>query len=164
MTGALFRGEIEPIELTPDQREAADPGASAWVEASAGTGKTQVLTARVLRLLLEGAAPTRILCLTFTRAAAAEMATRIAQRLGIWTFAPDDALRHDLEALGHPETGNEAMARAPAVRARARRAGRHAHHDDPRLLPIRAPALSAGSGPGAAFHGARRGRGQGAAA
>jgi ATP-dependent helicase/nuclease subunit A len=118
MTSALFREEIEPIELTPDQREAADPGASAWVEASAGTGKTQVLTARVLRLLLAGAAPTRILCLTFTRAAAAEMATRIAERLGIWTFAPDEVLGRDIEALGHSEADADALARARRLFAR----------------------------------------------
>jgi ATP-dependent helicase/nuclease subunit A len=118
MTGAVFRGEIAPIALTPDQLEAADPAASAWVEASAGTGKTQVLTARVLRLLLTGAVPTRILCLTFTKAAAAEMATRIAQRLGVWTIASDDALRRDIEALGHPETGKDTMARARRLFAR----------------------------------------------
>jgi ATP-dependent helicase/nuclease subunit A len=118
MTGAMFRDGIDPIALTPDQREAADPGASAWVEASAGTGKTQVLTARVLRLLLTGAVPTRILCLTFTKAAAAEMATRIAQRLGIWTIASDDALRRDIEALGHPDTGRDTLARARRLFAR----------------------------------------------
>ncbi|MFM2129834.1 MAG: hypothetical protein RL477_1380, partial [Pseudomonadota bacterium] len=56
------------------QRRAADPAASVWVGASAGTGKTKVLTDRVLALLLAGTPPERLLCLTYTRAAAAEMA------------------------------------------------------------------------------------------
>ncbi|MCK6453080.1 MAG: double-strand break repair helicase AddA, partial [Alphaproteobacteria bacterium] len=85
--------------LTGAQREASDPRASAWVEASAGTGKTQVLTARVLRLLLGGTAPSRILCLTFTKAAAAEMATRLARRLGDWTVAEDDVLADEIAEL-----------------------------------------------------------------
>ncbi len=66
------------------QRGASDPGASVWVAASAGTGKTKVLTDRVLRLMLAGSDPARILCLTYTKAAAAEMANRIADRLGDW--------------------------------------------------------------------------------
>lgn len=66
------------------QYRAADPALSAWVMASAGTGKTSVLTMRILRLLLGGADPTRILCLTFTKAAAAEMANRLQQRLRHW--------------------------------------------------------------------------------
>lgn len=56
---------------------AADPKVSAWVAASAGTGKTKVLTDRILNLMLHGFAPERILCLTFTKAAAAEMAKSI---------------------------------------------------------------------------------------
>jgi ATP-dependent helicase/nuclease subunit A len=86
--------------LLPEQRRAADPGVSAWVSASAGTGKTQVLTARVLRLLLAGARPDGLLALTFTKAAAAEMQTRIFETLGRWVRAPDEALKADLEALG----------------------------------------------------------------
>ena len=62
------------------QAMASDPLASVWVNASAGTGKTKVLTDRVLRLLLGGTAPERILCITFTKAAAAEMARRIQDR------------------------------------------------------------------------------------
>ena len=58
-------------EPSTAQREAADATASVWVAASAGTGKTKVLTDRVLALMLQGSAPSRILCLTFTRAAAA---------------------------------------------------------------------------------------------
>ncbi len=63
------------------QRRAGSCDASVWVAASAGTGKTKVLTDRVLSLLLGGSDPTRILCLTFTRAAAAEMANRLHERL-----------------------------------------------------------------------------------
>src|SRR5205809_6755568 len=70
--------------LIGQQALAADPAAHASLSASAGTGKTQVLTARVLRLLLTGARPESILCLTFTKAAAAEMANRIGARLAAW--------------------------------------------------------------------------------
>ena len=64
---------------TAEQRRATSPAQSAWVEANAGTGKTKVLTDRVLNLLLEGTPPERLLCLTYTRAAAAEMSARIAE-------------------------------------------------------------------------------------
>ena len=86
-------------QLEGDQALAADPKAHAALSASAGTGKTQVLTARVLRLLLQGARPESILCLTFTKAAAAEMANRIGARLAAWVRLPDKLLRKDLFAL-----------------------------------------------------------------
>ena len=83
------------------QHNASDPLVSAWVGASAGSGKTKVLTDRVLRLLLqEGQAANRILCLTFTKAAAAEMQTRLARRLGAWACADDALLDAQLQALG----------------------------------------------------------------
>ncbi|MFO1080162.1 MAG: double-strand break repair helicase AddA [Reyranellaceae bacterium] len=81
------------------QKRATTPGHSAWVEANAGTGKTKVLTDRVTRLLLEGARPERILCLTFTKAAAAEMRNRLSRQLGRWAMASDDALDRDVEEL-----------------------------------------------------------------
>ena len=81
------------------QRRAAKPGTSVWVAASAGTGKTKVLTDRVLSLMLHGTPPERILCLTFTKAAAAEMANRLAQRLAKWTALEDAALVAELEGL-----------------------------------------------------------------
>ncbi|ARJ64987.1 double-strand break repair helicase AddA [Magnetospirillum sp. ME-1] len=81
------------------QRRAADAKASVWVAASAGTGKTKVLTDRVLTLLLAGTPPHKILCLTFTKAAAAEMSNRIAGRLGQWATAQDEDLAGDLERL-----------------------------------------------------------------
>jgi ATP-dependent helicase/nuclease subunit A len=90
---------------TAEQLRASDPTVCAWVAASAGSGKTQVLRDRVLRLLLSGARPTGILCLTFTRAAAAEMANRIANRLRDWAVSEEAALIKDLEALiGAPPT------------------------------------------------------------
>ena len=81
------------------QRQAVDPAVTVWVSASAGTGKTKVLTDRVLGLLLQGTAPGRILCLTFTRAAAAQMQTRIAQKLGAWATAEDAEVDRDLADL-----------------------------------------------------------------
>ncbi|HEX5237260.1 MAG TPA: double-strand break repair helicase AddA [Sphingomicrobium sp.] len=86
--------------LEGDQSLAADPTADATLSASAGTGKTQVLTARVLRLLLKGAAPESILCLTFTKAAAAEMLARIGDRLAKWVRLKRSDLAADLLALG----------------------------------------------------------------
>ena len=96
------------------QRQAADPAASVWVAASAGSGKTKALTDRVLRLLLDGTAPERLLCLTFTRAAAAEMANRVNRALGAWTMQPDDELDAALAVL----TGTLPD---PGLRERARR-------------------------------------------
>lgn len=78
---------------------AADPKVSAWVAASAGTGKTKVLTDRILNLLLQGFAPERILCLTFTKAAAAEMANRLTQRLACWATLSASELTQELEGL-----------------------------------------------------------------
>ena len=85
--------------LMDEQALAADPSVHAALSASAGTGKTQVLTARVLLLLLQGARPESILCLTFTKAAAAEMANRVGARLASWVRIPDKVLRKELFAL-----------------------------------------------------------------
>src|SRR3954464_13893820 len=81
------------------QRRALRPAESVWVAASAGTGKTKVLTDRLLALMLDGTDPSRILCLTFTRAAAAEMANRINARLAAWTTMPPGALEQELVGL-----------------------------------------------------------------
>ena len=81
------------------QSLAADPSASVFVEANAGSGKTRVLVDRVARLLLAGAKPDRILCVTFTKAAAGEMQTRLFRKLGDWSTLPDDALTAELDAL-----------------------------------------------------------------
>ncbi len=86
--------------LKANQALAVDPRDSVWLSASAGTGKTQVLSARVLRLLLAGNAPETILCLTFTKAGAAEMATRVNEVLASWVRMGDTALATDLAAIG----------------------------------------------------------------
>ncbi len=98
---------------TPQQRIAADPALSSWVSANAGTGKTGVLIDRIARLLLADVAPERILCLTFTKAAAAEMANRLSGVLGAWAAAGEDALDDALAALLQrpPEPDERARAR-----------------------------------------------------
>ena len=78
------------------QRRASDPRASAWVSANAGAGKTKVHTDRVVRLLLSGSPPGRILCLTFTKAAAANMAIRVFERLGRWVTLDEESLSREL--------------------------------------------------------------------
>lgn len=101
-----------------DWRPAADPEASVWVAASAGTGKTSVLTDRVLALLLAGTPPARILCLTFTKAAAAEMANRIADRLGRWATVTDAELARDVGKLTDQTPQDDLLQRARRLFAR----------------------------------------------
>lgn len=86
--------------LKGDQQRASGHNAQVQLSASAGTGKTQVLSARVLRLLLNGVPPESILCLTFTKAGAAEMKERIHQRLSLWVTMKGPDLAKDLESLG----------------------------------------------------------------
>lgn len=107
-----------PLKRTGEQTLAADPGRHVWVAASAGTGKTHVLTDRMLRLMLKGSAPDRILALTFTRAAAAEMQNRIVKRLGEWLGASEETLAAELEALNLPATAS-ALKRARGLFAHA---------------------------------------------
>lgn len=101
------------------QSEASDPRRSAWVSANAGSGKTYVLALRVVRLLLAGAAPGRLLCLTFTKAAAAEMAKRVFDRLGRWVRLTDAELDRELFELEgrHPTPERRAIARRLFARA-----------------------------------------------
>ncbi len=82
-----------------EQLQASDPAVSAFVGASAGSGKTKLLTDRLLRLMLTGAAPERIQCLTFTKAAAAEMAVRLQRTLGRWVTLDETVLARELRAL-----------------------------------------------------------------
>ena len=111
MSGAVYR-------LQDKQRLAVDPQSSVWLSASAGTGKTQVLSARVLRLLLEPAAdPSQILCLTFTKAGAAEMAVRVNSVLARWVRMGDEQLARELDHLGAP-ADPETRQRARALFAR----------------------------------------------
>jgi ATP-dependent helicase/nuclease subunit A len=71
---------------------ASDPKASAFVSANAGSGKTFVLVKRILRLLLEGVDPSRILALTYTTAAAANMSIRVFRELSDWVSMSDEEL------------------------------------------------------------------------
>ena len=97
-----MRSDLVIPQYTKDaQRRAANPRASAWVSANAGAGKTKVLTDRVVRLLLDGCAPGRILCLTFTKAAAANMAIRVFELLGRWVTMDDESLRAELTELAN---------------------------------------------------------------
>jgi ATP-dependent helicase/nuclease subunit A len=90
----------DALTTPPDpQRIAADPAISAFVTANAGSGKTKTLIDRVARLLLAGSTPEAILCVTYTKAAAAEMQRRLFERLGEWCVTPDVKLREQLGAL-----------------------------------------------------------------
>lgn len=98
------------VENTRAQRKAADPLASVWVAASAGTGKTKVLTDRILSLLLADTPPERILALTFTKAAAGEMANRLARKLGDWSTLSNADLGWEVKNItGHAATKDEKL-------------------------------------------------------
>ncbi len=84
------------------QGRASDPSRSVWVSANAGSGKTKVLTDRVARLLIAGTDPASILCLTYTKAAAAEMQNRLFRQLGSWSMLPDAELAEALASLDTP--------------------------------------------------------------
>lgn len=100
------------------QRRAADPTRSVWVAASAGTGKTKVLVDRILNLLLAGAEPHRLLCLTFTKAAAKEMSLRLAERLGRWAVVDDAALANEIRMLTESAPDAKHLASARKLFAR----------------------------------------------
>ncbi|WP_112321133.1 double-strand break repair helicase AddA [Oceanibium sediminis] len=108
-------------DATRAQVSAARPDASTWVSANAGSGKTRVLTDRVARLLLRGNDPQRILCLTYTKAAAGEMQNRLFARLGAWAMLEDDALRAQLAELGEAAQAitDDQLAKARTLFARA---------------------------------------------
>ena len=111
-------GKSSPIRRTGEQLLASDPASHVWVSASAGTGKTHVLTDRMMRLMLSGCAPDRILALTFTKAAAAEMQNRLTKRLGDWLTLDDAGLDAELAALS-VTPGAEMRARARSLFALA---------------------------------------------
>lgn len=96
---------------TQAQVRAADPIASTWLSANAGSGKTLVLTDRVARLLLSGVSPQHILCLTYTKAAASEMQNRLFKRLGEWAMLDQASLRGALERLGLEQSLNDDVLR-----------------------------------------------------
>src|SRR5262249_45420458 len=97
MIGTSDTAKAVLAETEKAQGLASDPNVSAWVSANAGAGKTHVLKQRVLRILVAGTPPDRILCLTYTKAAAAEMAGRIFSDLSEWATASAPKLH---EALG----------------------------------------------------------------
>src|SRR3974390_383444 len=101
-----------PADVLRVQTDVSDPTVSGWVAANAGSGKTHVLARRVIKLLLKGVEPEKILCLTFTKAAAANMAKRVFDTLGHWTTLDEDALDDAIGSQGGRAAG--------ARRARAR--------------------------------------------
>ena len=119
MTQALIDSTSILAETEKAQARASDPTASAWVSANAGAGKTHVLKSRVLRILLSGTPPDRILCLTYTKAAAAEMAGRVFQDLSAWaTMAEGDLTAALTKVLARaPSRGEIKTARALFARA-----------------------------------------------
>ncbi|HVV93085.1 MAG TPA: double-strand break repair helicase AddA [Hyphomicrobiales bacterium] len=116
MSGPKLAPSAETAER---QRLASDPAASAWVAANAGSGKTTVLARRVVRLLLAGAAPGRILCITFTKAAAANMANKVFDTLARWTRFDDDELRRAIAEVEGREPGGALLVRARRLFAEA---------------------------------------------
>ena len=91
-----------PPAVRDKQASASNPASSAFVSANAGSGKTHVLVQRVIRLLLSGVAPEKILCITFTKAAAANMAERVFTTLGHWVTLDDAALDDAIRDAGVP--------------------------------------------------------------
>ena len=108
-----------PDAVIARQIEAADPDVSAWVSANAGSGKTYVLAQRVIRLLLDGTDPAKILCLTYTKAAAANMANRVFERLAGWTTLDDSALEKEIRKTGLKRVDAKRLARARKLFAEA---------------------------------------------
>ncbi|VDC23247.1 double-strand break repair helicase AddA [Pseudogemmobacter humi] len=111
---------MSPHPAAAAQIGASDPSSNVWLVANAGSGKTKVLTDRVARLLLRGVDPQNILCLTYTKAAAAEMQNRLFRRLGEWAMASGPDLRRNLADLGEGGALPEpALRRARQLFARA---------------------------------------------
>jgi ATP-dependent helicase/nuclease subunit A len=104
---------------TQAQILAADPATSTWLSANAGSGKTRVLTNRVAWLLLNGTPPERVLCLTYTKAAAGEMQNRLFEQLGTWAMTPDADLTEQLHKMGVPAVTPEQLNHARTLFARA---------------------------------------------
>src|SRR5262245_17082635 len=117
--GFLFASKLDAAraQTRRNQAAAADPAASAWVSANAGTGKTHVLTMRVLRLLLGGTSPERILALTYTKAAAAEMSKRVFARLAEWVMSDEPSLTRTLAQLLDRAPGRKSAVQGSSVDA-----------------------------------------------
>jgi ATP-dependent helicase/nuclease subunit A len=108
-----------PPAVRDKQASASNPGSSAFVSANAGSGKTHVLVQRVIRLLLEGVAPEKILCITFTKAAAANMAERVFTTLGHWVTLDDAELDDAIRDAGVPSSDRKLRKVARELFARA---------------------------------------------
>ena len=106
-----------PDAVRATQARASDPSSSAFVSANAGSGKTHVLVQRVIRLLLSGVSPEKILCITFTKAAAANMAERVFSTLGHWVTLDDAALDAAIRDAGITHPGTKLRLRAQIGRA-----------------------------------------------
>ncbi|MGV1802744.1 double-strand break repair helicase AddA [Agrobacterium vitis] len=116
----MLRDGDDPIDWTTRQQSlASDPARSAWVSANAGSGKTHVLTQRVIRLLLAGARPSSILCLTYTKAAASEMSNRVFDRLAEWATLSDEELARRIETIERQPPDRMKIAEARRLFARA---------------------------------------------
>src|SRR6266702_7451594 len=113
MTAAARTVRAIPEDLRRAQVEASDPAVSAWVTANAGSGKTHVLAQRVIRLLLAGVDPAKILCITFTKAAAANMANRVFDELRRWTALDDIELDATIKQISgiEPDAARRTLAR-----------------------------------------------------
>ena len=108
-----------PQAVRDAQTRASNPAASAFVSANAGSGKTHVLVQRVIRLLLDGVPPEKILCITFTKAAAANMAERVFSTLGHWVTLDDEALDSAIKSTGIPTPDKKLRASARKLFASA---------------------------------------------
>src|SRR5512143_2782521 len=108
-----------PPAVRATQARASDPAASSFVSANAGSGKTHVLVQRVIRLLLNDVSPEKILCITFTKAAAANMAERVFTTLGHWVTLGDDALDAAIREAGIPHPSTTLRKKARELFARA---------------------------------------------
>src|SRR6202048_737968 len=115
----MIKPDIIPLQIRELQRAVANPEVSAWVAANAGSGKTHVLAQRVINLLLKGVQPEKILCITFTKAAAANMAKRVFDTLAEWTTLDDGALDAAIRARSdiEPDAARRALARRLFARA-----------------------------------------------
>jgi ATP-dependent helicase/nuclease subunit A len=115
----MKRERIVPADTLRKQALAATPDLSAWVSAHAGSGKTHVLSQRVVRLLLDGCEPSRVLCLTYTRAAAANMADRVFRDLAAWALMGDEQLGEAIAKLSGRPADADKIAEARRLFARA---------------------------------------------
>jgi ATP-dependent helicase/nuclease subunit A len=107
-----------PAAVTTRQKHASNPAKSVWVSANAGSGKTHVLVQRVLRHLLDGVPPAKILCLTFTKVAAANMAAKVFATLAQWTEMDDAALAASIDSIGAGEADRRRLTFARRLFAR----------------------------------------------